>query len=970
MEAWASLRARLKKLSQGLPDRGSAAAHLIALALIGSALFVRLAMAPVDAGLQYVTFFPAVTLAAVIGGFWPGLLATFFGIVFATFFFTPPYYSFSQANLQTSLWSNLVFLIDGLIVCSCIEAMYRYQAQSAAESEEARRQAGRAEAINQALRDSEAFSHSIFDSRPEQVAVLDQDGVIIAINEAWTRFAAENEAPAELGKALGANYLATCRAAAQGANCTLASQAEAGIRAVLEGRSSEFNLEYPCHSPRQERWFNLRATPLHGARRGVVVAHENISQRKCMEKTLMHHAAIVQSSADAIIGKTLDGIITSWNEGAERLFGYSGGEALGHHISLIAPAPHEAPPAIEEIGHGAALKSYQTVRRRKNGELLDISVTISPVRDASGQVVGTSMVARDISEQKHLEQELRIAATAFDAHEGMLITDADKIILRVNLAFTQSTGYAADEVVGRHVRLLNSGRQTENFYAEMWQSIERDGAWQGEVWNRRKNGEIYPEWLTITAVRNAAGQTTHYVGTHTDITARKAAEDEIRHLAFYDPLTRLPNRRLLMDRLHQAQLGALRQGTLGALMFIDLDNFKRLNDTLGHEKGDLLLQQVAHRLTSCVREGDTVARLGGDEFVVVLANLSPHKADGADQAETVGEKILVALRPSYQLGDHEHHCTSSIGVTLFGDREEATAELMKQADLAMYQAKAAGRNALRFFDPEMQATVIAHLELEKELHGALREGQLILHYQAQIEDANRLTGAEALVRWQHPQRGLLFPADFIGLAEQSGLILPLGQQVLEIACSQLAAWASRPPTRHLSLAVNISGQQIHQPDFVDQVLAVLERTGADPRRLKLELTESHLLTEVEDSIAKISKLRDRGVNFALDDFGTGYSSLACLKRLPLEKLKIDRTFVRNILTDPDAAAIARTVIALAHSLGLTVIAEGVENEGQRQFLAENGCHWYQGYLFSRPLALAAFEEYIDNIAPPERRQRH
>ncbi|PKO33697.1 MAG: hypothetical protein CVU34_12155 [Betaproteobacteria bacterium HGW-Betaproteobacteria-7] len=943
-----------------LPQRGGLASWLLAVALIGIALYVRLIMAPVDAGLQYLTFFPAVALAAVVGGFWPGLFVTLLGIACATFIFTPPYYTLSLANLQASLWSNLVFLVDGLIVCSCIEAMHRFHVASSQESAEARRIAAESAAINQQLRDSEAFGRSLFDSRTEQVAVLDQDGVIIAVNEAWQRFAAENDAPDAAVMAVGLSYLDVCRRNPDAAEGSSAMQALHGIHSVLAGAAREFNMEYACHSPNQERWFKLRVSPLLGSRRGVVVAHENISQRKLLEKSLLHHAAIVESSEDAIIGVTLEGMITSWNLGAEHLYGYAGNEILGRHIALIIPVPNlnDAGRILDDIRAGRVVKNHQSLRRHKDGRLLDISLTVSPLHDAAGKVVGASEVARDISSEKRVEQELRIAATAFEAHEGMIITDANKIILRVNGAFTSHTGYSVEEAVGQHVRLLNSGRQDDDFYLEMWQTIERDGSWQGEVWNRRKNGEVYPEWLTVSAVKNAAGETTHYVGTHTDITVRKVAEDEINSLAFYDPLTRLPNRRLLHDRLQQAQVAATRTGHFAALMFIDLDNFKTLNDTLGHDQGDLLLQEAARRLTACIREGDTVARLGGDEFVVILESLSRHKSLGADQAELVGEKILETLNQPYHCAAHEHHCTASIGVTLFGDQTAGSAELMKQADLAMYQAKAAGRNAMRFFDPEMQATVNAHALLEKALSNAVRERHFVLYYQPQVSDQNCVTGAEALLRWEDPQRGIISPNAFIPLAEKTGLILPLGRLVLQMACRQLAAWAEREETAHLTLAVNVSGQQLHQPDFVDQVLGVIADTGADPHRLKLELTESQLLTEIDESIVKMTALRERGIRFALDDFGTGYSSLAYLKRLPLQTLKIDRTFVMDVLVDPNDAAIARTIVALASSLGLDVLAEGVETEGQRRFLADNGCLRYQGYLFSRPLPADAFAAYL------------
>jgi diguanylate cyclase (GGDEF)-like protein len=391
------------------------------------------------------------------------------------------------------------------------------------------------------------------------------------------------------------------------------------------------------------------------------------------------------------------------------------------------------------------------------------------------------------------------------------------------------------------------------------------------------------------------------------------------------------------------------------LLFIDLDNFKTLNDTLGHDKGDLLLQQVARRLTACVREGDTVARLGGDEFMVILEDLSKRAHEAAAQTETIGEKILYALNLPYDLSGHEFHSTPSIGVALFTNHQNSIDELMKRADLAMYQAKAAGRNTLRFFDPEMQAVVNARAGLEKDLRNGLQQNQLRLYYQAQVDSKGTLTGAEALVRWQHPERGLVSPAEFIPLAEETGLILPLGHWVLETACHQLASWAAAENTSRLTIAVNVSARQLHQADFVAQVMAVLKATGASPHALKLELTESLLLDDIEEIILKMAELKAMGVGFSLDDFGTGYSSLSYLKRLPLDQLKIDQSFVRDLLTDPNDAAIARTVIALTQSFGLSVIAEGVETAEQRDFLASQGCHAYQGYFFGRPLPLADFE---------------
>jgi diguanylate cyclase (GGDEF)-like protein/PAS domain S-box-containing protein len=576
--------------------------------------------------------------------------------------------------------------------------------------------------------------------------------------------------------------------------------------------------------------------------------------------------------------------------------------------------------------------------------------------DAQGTPQRMVGAIQDITERIRAEQQLRIAATAFEAQEGMCITDAGKIILRVNRAFTEVTGYTAEEVVGRTPKMLGSGRHDAAFFTAMWVEIECHGSWQGEIWNRRKNGEIYPEWLIVTAVKGSHGEITHYIGSLTDITLRKAAEDEIRHLAFYDPLTLLPNRRLLLDRLRQAQTASVRSGRQGALLFIDLDNFKALNDTLGHDIGDRLLQQVALRLTTCVRDVDTVARLGGDEFVVMLEEIGETQEEAATQTEIVAQKVLATLNQPYDLAGHECHSTASIGITLFAGQQHSVADLMRRADLTMYQAKAAGRNTLRFFDPDMQAAVQLRAALEADLRQAVREGQFSLYYQAQVDSAGRLAGAEALVRWRHPTRGLVLPNNFIPLAEDTGLILPIGHWVLETACAQLARWATRAETADLTLAVNVSARQFHQADFVDQVLAVLGQTGADPHRLKLELTESMLLDDVEVTIVKMDALKACGVGFSLDDFGTGYSSLSYLKRLPLDQLKIDRSFVSDLEWDDGDAAICAATIGMAHNLRLRVVAEGVETEAQRYFLTTaHGCDYMQGELFGRPLPLAEFE---------------
>jgi diguanylate cyclase (GGDEF)-like protein/PAS domain S-box-containing protein len=596
-------------------------------------------------------------------------------------------------------------------------------------------------------------------------------------------------------------------------------------------------------------------------------------------------------------------------------------------------------------------KSY-TVPLERGPLILELSVSRKTGDSASTQRF--VVLARDITERRLAEAELRVAATAFEAREGMMITDPDGNIVRVNKAFTEITQFSAEEVIGKNPKILRSGRHDQNFYQEMWTKIRAEGSWRGEIWNRRKSGEVFPEWLTITAVRNAQGDITHYVSTLTDITELKQNEERIHHLAFFDPLTHLPNRRLLRDRLEHAMATSLRQNSHGAILFIDLDDFKTLNDNRGHHIGDLLLVAVAGRLRYSVREQDTVARLGGDEFVVVLEGLGEARDDAATYAQRVAEKILVHLNQVYQLEEREYFNTPSIGICLFGDNEVAIEDLLKQADQAMYHAKAAGRNTLRFFDPEMQTLTAQRFALQHEIREALQQNQFQLYYQPQIDAQGNVKGAEALIRWLHPQRGMVSPMEFIPIAEDSGLIIPLGNWIVEAACQQLVKWAESPATANLNLAINVSARQFQHAAFVEQMLDTLQKTGANPQRLKLELTESMLIDNPQDMIIKMDALKARGIKFSLDDFGTGYSSLSYLKRLPINELKIDKSFVNDILTDPNDAAIARMVIRLAQSMELVVIAEGVETKAQRDWLEQEGCYRYQGYYFGKPMPAEDF----------------
>ena len=665
----------------------------------------------------------------------------------------------------------------------------------------------------------------------------------------------------------------------------------------------------------------------------------------------------------AVINMDARGHVTGWNPKAERMFGYSRVHAMGQDLAdLIMPPVHREAHRRGVVRYLQTKQSSIIGQRaevpamRADGSEFPIEMTVSALEQNGTHYFCAHIY--DITDRKRAEEGLRIAGAAFESHEAMAITDAQGVILRVNQAFTAITDYEPAEALGQKMSLLNSGRQDAAFYESMWECIRDTGGWQGEIWNRRKGGMIFPAWLTVTAVKGGKGRPTHFVGTFTDITLRKAAEVEIQQLAFYDTLTGLPNRRLLTDRLKQALVGSVRRKRSGALLFIDLDNFKALNETLGHDKGDLLLKQVGERLSDCVREGDTVARIGGDEFVIILQDLSGCLSDAAGQAQLVGEKILIAAREPFLLGPLSHHGSASLGVALFNESQDSVEELLKRADLALYKAKDAGRNTLQFFDADMQSSASTRAALEADFRLALQENQFLVYYQPQVDTQGRMMGVEALVRWLHPRRGLVSPAHFIPLAEETGLILPLGDWVLRTACLQLRVWAEHTSTAHLTVAVNVSARQFHRTNFVEDVLRVLDQTGAPPSKLKLELTESLLVKDVDDIVAKMTKLKSHGVGFSLDDFGTGYSSLTYLKRLPLDQLKIDQSFLLEALTSVHDAAIASAIVSLGKSLGLTVIAEGVETKAQRDFLEGEGCVNYQGYYFGHPVPVESLSKFF------------
>jgi len=539
---------------------------------------------------------------------------------------------------------------------------------------------------------------------------------------------------------------------------------------------------------------------------------------------------------------------------------------------------------------------------------------------------------------------------------GLIVVNNTLKVRSVNRTFREMFGLKNGEDV--------SGRELADILPLPDLRQQAQAVLAGGIALRGIDAALGEKWLrlTITGIRLAEEEEEEeeddLLVVVEDITELKAQAVHIEQLAFYDPLTGLPNRSLLRDRVQRALTHSTRHKNHGAILFIDLDNFKALNDTKGHNIGDLLLIEAAKRLQDCIRSGDTVARLGGDEFVVVLDELNENTRQAAAQAQDIGEKVLASLNQPFNLQGFEHYSSASIGISLFRDNEISIDDLFRHADTAMYQAKTSGRNTLRFFDPDMQASLEARAKLEADLHHALSQRQFKLFFQIQVNAVNHPIGAEALLRWLHPERGLVSPLQFIPLAEDTGLILPIGQWVLETACAQIKAWETNPLACELQLAVNVSARQFHQPDFVEQIRATLKKTGADPARLKLELTESVVLGNIDNAVAKMHELKGIGVHFSMDDFGTGYSSLSYLTQLPLDQLKIDQSFVRNIGIKPTDAVIVQTIIGMGNSLGMEVIAEGVETEAQRDFLERNGCHAYQGYLFSKPVPIEEFETLI------------
>ncbi|MCI8208464.1 diguanylate phosphodiesterase [Pseudomonas sp. S25] len=690
--------------------------------------------------------------------------------------------------------------------------------------------------------------------------------------------------------------------------------------------------------------FDLDSTP------AVVVVVRDITQLKQAQQQLQlseeKFAKSFHASPDGLlITRQRDGLLVEVNEGFSRMTGYDSAASLDQStVDLgIWANLNERGKLLELLNRDGFVRDFRSHIRRKDGQIRLCEISSRPLLIAGEDCMLT--IARDITERHQMQEKLQLAATVFESTaEGVLITDTRQRINAVNRAFSEITGYSEQESLGQTPRLLASGLHDSAFYAAMWYQLTAEGHWQGEISNRRKNGEIYPSWLTISAVRNKEQFITHFVAVFADISSLKHAQARLDYQAHHDPLTGLPNRTLFESRLQAALLHSLEASSLGAVLFLDLDRFKHINDSLGHPVGDLLLKGIAQRLKENLRDIDTVARLGGDEFIILLPGLL-HPSD----AEAIATKILICFTAPFQAGEHEFFMSASIGSCLFPTDGQDVATVVKNADAAMYRSKAKGRNRVESYTEDLTSQASARIALEHELRRAMERNEFSLCYQPKISlISQRLVGAEALIRWAHPTLGEVPPEHFIPLAEENGMILQIGDWVLEQACLQMHEWNKRYAPFG-ALSVNLAGAQLRQPNLLARIEQLLSDCHLAPDCLQLEITENFIMSQAEEALAVLHKLKALGVQLAIDDFGTGYSSLSYLKRLPLDILKIDQSFVRSLPDDPHDVAIVRAIIALGRSMQLTVIAEGVENNEQQQFLANEGCEQIQGYIVSLPL---------------------
>ncbi len=631
----------------------------------------------------------------------------------------------------------------------------------------------------------------------------------------------------------------------------------------------------------------------------------------------------LQSPPEAFIGRTLE-------------------EVLPDDVSSVA---RQALGEAQQVGGRSQQYQYTlTVHGELRWFQLVASLKAKARRNDDTRII---FVVRDVTDEKQALADQQLNAIAFHTKEAIMITDSQKRIVRVNPAFTDITGYSEGEVIGHNPSILSSGQHDADFYRRMWQAINEHGAWSGEIWNRRKDGQVFAEHVLINSVQDRAGEITHYIASFSDITQQKAIEERVVELAYYDPLTRLANRRLLLEHVRTAQQDGEREGDWSALLFIDLDYFKSLNDSLGHSMGDEILRQMADRLREQVQPSDILSRPGGDEFIILARHLGHSKHSAAEAAEKLGRAVLAEASRPFHLNGSPYSVTVSIGVALFHNTEQSTDTLMSSADLAMYQAKEEGRNQLHFFEPAMQLRLQERNQIEGDLNRAIDQQQFELYFQAKIDRDNRTAGYEALIRWHHPERGLLPPGQFIELAESTGQIVPISRWVLSAACSTISEMQSAGRER-VPVAVNVSERHIREPEFVSDVRMAVVEHGIDPGLLHLEITESMLQQDIELTRAKLIDLSADGIHIELDDFGTGYSSMAYLKSLPIDVLKIDQSFVLGVLEDGRDEAIVRAVISLAHALELDIVAEGVETTDHFEALRNLGCEYFQGYLWGRP----------------------
>lgn len=728
---------------------------------------------------------------------------------------------------------------------------------------------------------------------------------------------------------------------------------EAACRALREMEAVSVECRVTCTFGRTP-WVLAQFAPftIYGVVH-LLVSIQDISEMReallALEERERAFRSLADNVPDNVIRYDLEGRVLFLNRKLEETLGHAGDELFGKTLEergdpVLIERYRNLNDTVRRVAATGIAASFEQRIPEPGGTDRFHLIRIVPESGADGRPQSVLAVGRDITEEKLNEERLRLAASVFhNTAEGVLITDPKGVILSVNPAFTTITGYSEAEALGKTPRILRSDHQSEDFYRAMWQSLLLEGHWEGEIWNRRRGGEAYLEWLTINRIDDPSGEPVRYVSVFHDITELRSKDEHIRHLAFHDALTGLPNRALMQDRLQHAINRCKREKTLLSVTFIDLDRFKGINDTLGHDVGDLLLIEVAKRIKERLRAMDTVARLGGDEFVVLMEDHA-----GADDCACLAQELLAEIARPIQIKEHKIEIGASLGLAFFPEDGDDPLELMKRADMAMYAAKSSGRHTYRFFQQQMLDRTKARLSLEMELRRAISRREFVLHYQPKIDLATgRLQGAEALIRWAHPQRGILAPADFIPIAEESGLIRDIGRWVLAEACRQMSRW--RAAGSEIRLAVNVSMRQLGDERLAERIAELTSALGLAPEMLELELTESTVMADPEGIANLLAKLRAIGVTIAVDDFGTGYSSLAYLRRLPIDVLKIDRSFVMDTDHDEEDAQIVKTIVALGQALRLTMVAEGIETPSQAERLCAMGCQFGQGYWFAPPM---------------------